>query len=90
MNLPRRDCSPVATKQIENMSERDIDVNDSLDENLLKLFFDPQTAGGMLIATPASKAETLLATLRQNYPTAQIIGRIHPRGPHSIIVSKAG
>jgi selenide, water dikinase len=65
----------------------DVEIGGSVDENLVRLLFDPQTAGGMLIAIPESNAESLLATLRQNYPSAQIIGRVRPRGPRSIIVN---
>ena len=65
----------------------DIKIGDSVDENLLRLFFDPQTAGGMLISIPENTAEALLARLRENYQNARIIGRVHPQGPHSIIVS---
>jgi selenide,water dikinase len=65
----------------------DIEIRDSVDENLLRLFFDPQTAGGMLISIPEKAAEALLARLRENYQNARIIGRVHPQGPHSIIVS---
>ena len=54
----------------------DIEITGSVDENLLKLLFDPQTAGGMLIAIPEAKAEALLANLRVNYPRAEIIGRV--------------
>lgn len=65
----------------------DVAVNDSVNENLTRLLFDPQTAGGMLISITASAAEALLARLRENYPNARIIGRVHPRGPRSIVVS---
>ena len=65
----------------------DIETAASVDANLLKLLFDPQTAGGMLIAVAEEKAEALLHTLRENYPRAQIIGRGSPRGSHSIVVS---
>ncbi len=64
----------------------DIEIADSVDENLLKLLFDPQTAGGMLIAIVESKAEALLATLRKNYPGAQRIGRVRPLSSHSIVI----
>jgi selenide, water dikinase len=66
----------------------DIAIADSVDENLLRLFFDPQTAGGMLISIPASASEALLTRLRENYPNARIIGTVHPRGQHSITVSR--
>ncbi len=64
----------------------DINIADSVDQNLVKLLFDPQTAGGMLIAIPEAKAEALLATLTKNYPKARVIGRVLPQSPHSIIV----
>jgi len=41
----------------------------------------------MLISIPESAAAALLARLRENYPTARIIGRVHPRGPRSITIS---
>ena len=65
----------------------DVEIAASVDQNLLRLFFDPQTAGGMLISMAESRAEALLARLRENYPNARIIGRVHPQGPHSIVVS---
>lgn len=65
----------------------DIELLPAVDVNLAKLLFDPQTAGGMLIAVAEDKAEALLDTLRENYPQAQIIGRASPRGSHSIVVS---
>jgi len=65
----------------------DVEIAASVDENLLRLFFDPQTAGGMLISIPESSSEALLARLRENYRDARIIGRIHPQGPRSIVVS---
>ena len=65
----------------------DIETASSVDANLLKLLFDPQTAGGMLIAVSEEKAEALLGSLRQNYPQAQIIGRVSPRDSRSIVVS---
>lgn len=65
----------------------DVEIAGAVDENLLRLMFDPQTAGGMLISIQENRAETMIARLRENYPNARIIGRVHPRGPHSIIVS---
>lgn len=67
----------------------DVEIDGSVDPNLVKLLFDPQTAGGMLIAIPEGNAESLLMTLKKNYPSAQVIGRVHPRGPRSIVVAGA-
>jgi selenide,water dikinase len=65
----------------------DVEIRDGVDENLVKLLFDPQTAGGMLIAINASKAEALLATLQKHYPQARAIGRVLSPVPRSIIVN---
>jgi selenide, water dikinase len=68
----------------------DVQIDSSVDENLVKLLFDPQTAGGMLIAISEDKAEALLAALNKNYPHARIIGRVHPAAPTSIIIGGGG
>jgi selenide, water dikinase len=68
----------------------DVQIDPSVDENLVKLFFDPQTAGGMLIAISEDKAEALLATLRKTYHHARIIGRAQPLSSSSIIVKNGG
>ena len=65
----------------------DVELLPTVDVDLAKLLFDPQTAGGMLIAIPEEKADALLQTLRNNYPRAQVIGRVSPRGSRSIVVS---
>jgi len=67
----------------------DVEIGPNVDENLLKLLFDPQTAGGMLISIAEHKAEAMLATLSKNYPQARRIGRVVPAGPRSIIITSA-
>ena len=66
----------------------DAQIDSAVDENVTKLMFDPQTAGGMLIAIPEDKGEAILATLRKHYPHACIIGRVHSPAPTSIVVRK--
>jgi selenide,water dikinase len=65
----------------------DVQIDSSVDPNLVRLLFDPQTAGGMLIAISEDKAEALLRNLRDHYPRAAIIGRVSARGSHSLAVS---
>jgi selenide,water dikinase len=60
-----------------------VDVN----PNLVKLFYDPQTAGGLLLAIPAEKADDLLKELRRHYPRAEVIGRATTRGEKRIKVN---
>jgi selenide, water dikinase len=65
----------------------DIAVDESMNKDLLKLMFDPQTAGGMLISVDPERAGALLARLRDNYSQATVVAQVIAKGPHSIIVS---
>jgi len=66
----------------------DVEIAEVVDQNITKLLFDPQTAGGMLIAIAEDKSEALLRTLNEHYPKARRIGRALPESPQKIIVSK--
>ena len=68
----------------------DIEIDASVDQNLVKLLFDPQTAGGMLIAVSENQADPLLSVLNRDYPKAQMIGRVLAAGPRSIVVTGRG
>jgi selenide,water dikinase len=65
----------------------DVQIDEGIDPNLVKLLFDPQTAGGMLIAISADRAEPLLARLRENYRRVTVIGRVTEAGARSILVT---
>ena len=67
---------------------KDIELAESVDKDLVKLLYDPQTAGGMLISIPAAQAPSLLERLLENYPVAQIVGRVTQRASHSIVVDQ--
>ena len=54
---------------------------------LASVAFDPQTAGGMLIAIAPDRAEALLARLRENYDDAAIIGQVKPFDSYFIRVT---
>jgi len=64
----------------------DVLIGSDIPKEMVSLFFDPQTAGGLLIAIPAERAEALLARLREHYPEVAIIGRVTEHSTHSIIV----
>ncbi|MCI0664591.1 MAG: selenide, water dikinase SelD [Acidobacteria bacterium] len=61
-------------------------VEVDIGREIMSLLFDPQTAGGMLIAIPEAKSEAMLAKLREAYPDASIIGRVVERSQHSVQV----
>jgi len=64
----------------------DVEVAATVDPNLMKLLYDPQTAGGLLLAIAEEKADELLNDLHRNYPRAEIIGWIIERGKKAIVV----
>ena len=66
---------------------QDVVVASTVDPNLMKLFYDPQTAGGLLLAISENKADDLLTELRRNYPRAEIVGRVRERSVKAIVVS---
>ena len=64
----------------------EISVAATVDPNLIRLFYDPQTAGGLLLSISEDKADDLLTELRRNYPRAEIVGRVIERGAKAIAV----
>jgi selenide, water dikinase len=64
----------------------DVSIPDRIDPNLVKLFYDPQTAGGLLLAIAEEKANDLLNELRADYPRAEIIGQSTSRRATAIVV----
>lgn len=64
----------------------DIEIDESVDQNLVKLLYDPQTAGGMLIAASPDSSTALLERLKETYTQAEVIGRVVAPASHSILV----
>lgn len=64
----------------------DIEIGVEVRQPLASLFFDPQTAGGLLISIDPARADALVARLRENYPDAARIGHVRARGAHSISI----
>jgi selenide, water dikinase len=64
----------------------DLEMSELTNMAMGNLLFDPQTAGGMLIAITRNKAAALLAQLREHYPQAAVIGRVVEHHTRSVAV----
>jgi selenide,water dikinase len=65
----------------------DVNIAGGVRPELAALLFDPQTAGGLLISVARERAAPLLASLRERYADAALIGRVVERGARLIEVS---
>jgi selenide,water dikinase len=63
-----------------------LEIDAGVDEDVRHLLFDPQTAGGLLIAVSEEAADALLESLRPNHPQAAIVGQCRSRGDATLIV----
>jgi len=86
LELTRAGMLTGADKTNREYVGNDVSLDEGIDPNLVKLFYDPQTAGGLLLAIPEEKANELLSELRENYERSAIIGRISTRGSKVIVV----
>jgi selenide, water dikinase len=86
LELARAGLMTGADKTNREYVGEDIGVASTVDPNLMKLFYDPQTAGGLLLAISEDKADDLLTELRRNYPRAEIVGKVVERGAKAIVV----
>jgi selenide,water dikinase len=76
-------CASKANRQYVG---EDIQIAESVGKEMRDLLFDPQTAGGMLIAISQDRSEELLERLCEKYSQAATVGRVLKRGAHSIVV----
>jgi selenide, water dikinase len=86
LELAREGMLTGADKTNREYVGNEVSFDEDIDPNLVKLFYDPQTAGGLLLAIAEEKANELLTELRRNYPRVEIIGRVVERGIKAISV----
>jgi selenide,water dikinase len=75
----------AAGQRNRNFMEGRVDVS-GLDPALGEIVFDPQTSGGLLISTAAADAQALCDAIKQDDPSAAIIGEVCPREHFAVIV----
>ena len=64
----------------------DVEIADAVTKDTRHLLFDPQTAGGMLIAVTRENSDALLSRLREHYSYACVIGTVNDCSSTSIVV----
>jgi selenide,water dikinase len=53
-----------------------VEIGETVSKEMQHLLFDPQTAGGMLIAIAADKSGQFLKRLREHYGRAEVVGEV--------------
>jgi selenide,water dikinase len=71
---------PAGLKNNREFAECAVEYGEHVADDLQALLFDPQTAGGLLIAAAADGAERLASTLRNAGVAAAEIGEVLPAG----------
>jgi selenide,water dikinase len=80
---------PGGTGRNMDFYRKMIDLDRDIDQQMLDILFDPQTSGGLLIAVPKDKAETLLKKLhRHGISQAAIIGEVVSKPAGKIVIRK--
>jgi selenide, water dikinase len=64
----------------------DVELASSISKEMASVLYDPQTAGGMLIAVASDRADAALSFLRENYSDAAIIGRVNEYQRRPVLV----
>jgi selenide,water dikinase len=86
LDLARRKMLTKGDKVNREYVGDDVKIDTDITKEMTSLLYDPQTAGGMLIAIAADRAEAMLAELRESYAAASIIGRVTGHDSHSLVV----
>jgi len=86
----RQGVIPGAIERNREYVGDDLQVDTGLDEAWVNLGFDAQTSGGLLIAIPFQRLESLRESLTKRGAGAFVMGRISDRAPGRIFVKSGG
>jgi selenide,water dikinase len=86
LELARRKMLTKGDKVNREYVGDDVLIDAGISKETTSLFYDPQTAGGMLIAVASDRAEAMLAKLRETYSQAAVIGRAIEYDGRSLVV----
>jgi selenide,water dikinase len=81
LELAREGLLSGSAKRTRTHLDARLAIVSDLEEARVGLLLDAETSGGLLIAVPEDRADTLLGALRaENTPAAAVIGRVHEHG----------
>ncbi len=86
LDLARRKMLTQGDQTNREYVGADVLIDKDIGKEMASLLYDPQTAGGMLIAIAGDRAEAMLTLLRESYDQAEIIGRVIEYDGRSVIV----
>jgi selenide, water dikinase len=86
LDLAKQGCLTSGDKTNRKYVGTDITFAEEVGEDMQRVLFDPQTAGGLLISLPPDLAEQLIKRLRKTYSDIAVIGHVVERREHSLIV----
>jgi len=84
--LVARGVSTLSTRANRANAAGELELAPALDDARTEILFDPQTSGGLLIAAPEPRAESLLRGLLETGHRAAEVGRV-VEGPARLVVS---
>lgn len=61
-------------------------ISQSVDENLVRVMFDPQTSGGLFISISEDKAQLFAQELEKQNVFGQLVGQVEPLGEYHLVV----
>jgi selenide,water dikinase len=86
LNLAEAGMIPAGANDNRAFLEGKVLVADTVDPNLERVAFDPQTSGGLLIAIPADKAEAFENGLKEQGLLHAPIGQVEHKGGVAVIL----
>lgn len=65
-----------AHRSNEEYTREALSINETISTHQRQVLFDPQTSGGLLLSVEASKAESIVESLRAHFPGVAIVGSV--------------
>ena len=88
LEFARDGIIPAGAYRNREFAQGDVDMAPGVAREVADVLYDPQTAGGLLIAVPQPSGEALLRRLADEGVPAAAVGEVRPRGSHLVEVTE--